>query len=148
MNTSSLNARLVGFLTVTVLAVYCLSAASAQVPVGQQHGVLMQKKLTSTQQVIAGIAREDYKELAKQAQKLTLLSHEAGWNVIQTPEYIRLSDAFRSSTAQLKKAAESQNMDAVGLAYIKLSISCIDCHRHAKEELSKIGQARPDTTVR
>jgi hypothetical protein len=114
--------------------------ACAQVPVGHQHAVLMQKKLTATQEIVAGIAFENFDELAKQAQLLSLLSHEAGWNVIQTPEYIRLSDAFRGSTAQLKRAAEVKNLDAIGLAYIKISISCIDCHRHAKEELAKIGQ--------
>ena len=147
MNTTSFPTfRFAGFLTLLLASL--ITVASAQVPVGQQHAVLMQKKLTSTQQVVAGIARGDFQQLAKEAQKLTLLSHEAGWNVIQTPEYIRLSDAFRSSTTQLKKAAESQNMDAVGLAYVKLSISCIDCHRHAKEELSKIGQVRPDSTLR
>lgn len=114
--------------------------ACAQVPVGRQHAVLMQRKLTSTQEIVAGIAFENFDDLAKQAQLLSLLSREAGWNVIQTPEYIRLSDAFRGSTAQLRKAAEAKNLDAVGLAYIKLSISCIDCHRHSKEELARIGE--------
>jgi hypothetical protein len=72
-----------------------------------------------------------------------LLSQEAGWNVIQTPEYLRLSEDFRNTTGQLKQAAMEKNLDAVGLAFVKLSISCIDCHRHTKSELSRIGQRPP-----
>ena len=94
----------------------------------------MERKLESTKKVLEGIAREDFAEIAKQAQVLTLLSHEAGWNVLQTPDYIRLSEDFRSTAGQMKKSAEDGNLDAVGLAYIKLSISCIDCHRYAKQE--------------
>ena len=108
--------------------------SQAQVPATPEHGAIMERKLESTKKVLEGIAREDFAEIAKQAQVLTLLSHEAGWNVLQTPDYIRLSEDFRSTAGQMKKSAEDGNLDAVGLAYIKLSISCIDCHRYAKQE--------------
>ena len=125
-------------ITVLVSSASCL----AQVPASPNHKLIMDNKLTAAQKVMAGIAREDFAEIRKQAQMLTLLSHEAGWNVVQTPEYIRLSGDFRGTTTQLKKAAEAENMDAVGLAFVKFSISCIECHRHAKEELARVGDRR------
>ena len=111
----------------------------AQYPVTPAHNTLMEKKLTSAQQVLAAIAREDHDSIAKQAQQLRLLSQEAAWNVLQTSEYIRLSEDFRNTTDQLQAAAKHENVDAVGLAFVKLSISCIDCHRHVKNEMARVG---------
>ncbi len=112
----------------------------AQVTATPEHAAIMERKLLSANRVLAGIAREDFKEIAQQAQRLRLLSQEAGWNVLQTPEYLRLSKDFRSTTEQLEEAAERNNIDAVGLAFIKLSIGCIDCHRYARKELPRVGQ--------
>ena len=113
----------------------------------RNHTVLMEKKLVAAQKVIAGIAHEDYANIQKQAQLLRLMSDEAAWNVIQTPEYVRLSEHFRGTADQLIRAAKDRNMDAVGLAYVTLSISCIDCHRHARAELSRVGKLLPSTPV-
>lgn len=112
----------------------------AQFPATPEHNTLMEKKLVSAQEVMAAIAREDFDGISKQSQQLRLLSQEAAWNVLQTSEYIRLSEDFRNTTDQLQTAAKHENLDAVGLAFIKLSISCIDCHRHVKNELSRVGR--------
>ena len=109
-------------------------ACAEQPTTGRQHAVLMEKKLASAQEVFAGLARRNFPEIEKQSQMLMLLSHEAAWNIIQTQEYLRLSDAFRATTKQLQRAAEDHDSDAVGLAYIKLTISCIDCHRYSDEQ--------------
>ena len=101
-----------------------------QVAATNDHSALMERKLRSAQAVLAGIARSDFDEISRESKRLRLLSHEAAWNVLQTDEYVRLSRTFRSTTTQLERAAESENLDAVGLAYVKLTISCIDCHRH------------------
>ncbi len=121
-----------------------VTSSWAQVTATPEHAALMERKLLSANRVLAGIAREDFKEIATQAQRLRLLSQEAGWNVLQTPEYMRLSEDFRNTTLQLEKAAAGNNLDAVGLAFIKLSISCIDCHRHARQELPRVGRRASD----
>lgn len=132
------------FLTFPVAIVLCAVSGHGQLPVATpQHGLIMQRKLESAQLALAGIAREDFAQVEKHAQLLSLLSREAGWNVIQTPEYIRLSNDFRGTAKQLQESAKEKNIDAVGLAYVKLTISCIDCHRHVKQELAKIGQREP-----
>lgn len=127
-----------------VLPSFAQPQATVQIPlVTRDHEVLMEKKLVATQKVIAGIAHEDFVKIEKQAQLLRLLSQEAAWNVIQTPEYVRLSGHFRGTADQLMRAAKDRNIDAVGLAYVTLSVSCIDCHRHARKELSRIGAKTP-----
>ena len=140
-------------LALTVLLTIAFSAhvddARAEQPQGRQHAVLMEKKLTSAQEALAGLARRNFPEIEKQAQMLNLLSHEAAWNVIQTEEYLRLSDSFRSTTKQLERAARDQEADAVGLAYIKLTISCMDCHRYADEQqAARTAAEEPDSSAK
>lgn len=121
---------------VTGMMLVCIAGlAHAQTEnLARNHAVLMEKKLASAQAVLAGLARNNFEEIEKQAQMLSLLSHEAAWNVIQTQEYSRQSEAFRNTTQQMQDAAASQNADAVALSYVKLTISCIDCHRYARTQ--------------
>ena len=132
------------FLAIVAVLVIMTAVSRGQVPLATpEHGVLMEKKLKSAQRVLAGVSREDLADVAKQARILMLLSQEAGWNVIQTGEYRRLSEDFRNTARQLEETAKDKNSDAVGLAYVKLSISCIDCHRHVRAERSRVGQYVP-----
>ncbi len=124
------------FVAVTVVSV---TPASAQLPGADVHEQLMERKLEAVQRVVEGLARGDFERIAIESQKLDLLSREAGWNVLATPTYLRLSEDFRSTVQQLKHASESGNLDAAALAYVKLSISCIDCHRYARKEMPRVG---------
>ncbi len=92
----------------------------------------MARKLTSAQKVLEGLALEDYGLIERESQQLHLLSQESDWNVLQTPDYARLSADFRKTTQQLQEAGENKNLDAAGLGYIKLTFTCIECHRHVR----------------
>ena len=128
--------RLIG-ISATVLfvsTVICAQQVATDVETGPRHGDIMQTKLRAAQQVLAGVAQQDFEMIEKQATSLHLLSREAGWNRLQTQEYMRLSDDFRATATQLSRSAKKKNIDAVALAYVKLSISCVECHRYAREE--------------
>lgn len=93
---------------------------------------LMQRKLDSAQSLIKGLALEDYKLMAREAQQLQLLSLDAGWNVLQTEDYARISTEFRQAARKVAKASKDKNLDAAGLGYFQLTMTCIDCHRHVR----------------
>ena len=127
-----LRTRLIGLVSVGMVLAMPLCA---QEPGSPQHDVIMEKKLECAQELFAAVTTGDFEEINRQSQKLRLLSQEAGWNRLQTPEYMRLSEDFRGTTSQLEAAAADRNLDAVGLAFVKLSITCIDCHRHTSKEM-------------
>jgi hypothetical protein len=92
----------------------------------------MQRKLGSAQALIKGLALDDFKLIESEAQQLQLLSLDAGWNVIQTEEYARISGEFREAAKKIRKAGNEKNLDAAGLGYFQLTMTCIDCHRHVR----------------
>lgn len=97
---------------------------------------LMRRKLLSSQNLIKGLALEDYAIIEKEAQELQLLSLDTGWNVLQTPDYARISTEFREAARKIGTAAKKKNLDAAGLGYFQLTMTCIDCHRHMRAAMA------------
>ncbi len=99
---------------------------------------LMHVKLDHAQELIEGLATEDYNALAKHSNALTLLSQETDWSVIQTREYRRLSEEFRRNSDQLTKAAKNRNLDGATLAYVGLTMKCVECHKYVRSYNSEM----------
>jgi len=92
----------------------------------------MRAKLLYSKNVLEGLAAEDYDLIAKDSQQLTLLSLDADWQVIHTPEYARLSLAFRKEAQTLTDAAKKKNLDGATLAYVKMTLKCVECHKYVR----------------
>jgi len=93
---------------------------------------LMKLKLKHSQQVLEGVAVEDFDQIAKNSQQLALLAQDANWLVYQTPEYRHHSADFRRIADNLTKAAKERNGDAAALAYVQLTMSCVNCHKYVR----------------
>lgn len=131
---------------IPALAIFAIATCFALPNVAQTRDIfrppvsvkaLMHRKLESSQSLIKGLALEDYDLLSKEAQTLHMLSLDAGWNVMQTKEYTRISAEFRDAAKKIGKAGKTKNLDAAGLGYFQLTMTCIDCHRHVRSEARK-----------
>lgn len=100
----------------------------------------MRVKLKHSQKVLEGLSTEDYDLIGKSAQEMSLLSHAAQWQVLQTPEYSRRSAEFRRATEKLKEKADKKNLDGATLAFVDLTIKCVECHKYMR----KVQTARLD----
>jgi len=93
----------------------------------------MQQKLTSSRDIVKGLAIEDFDLLSKSGQDLLLLSHEADWNVFQTQDYLSLSREFRGSAQRLRDSANEKNLDGATLAYFEVTLNCVRCHKYLRQ---------------
>lgn len=92
----------------------------------------MQLKLQHSQKVLEGLVVEDFDQIAKNAQDLSLLSQAASWNVLQTEEYLQQSGEFRRTADALTKAAKDKNLDAAAIRYVELTMKCVHCHKYVR----------------
>jgi hypothetical protein len=104
-------------------------AAAQDVPKPPSRVTFMRTKLIHAQKVLEGIAKEDYDEVAKSSQAISLLTMEEQWNVMTTEQYLRQSRAFRDSADAITDAAKARNLDAMSLAYVDMTLSCVKCHK-------------------
>lgn len=100
-----------------------------------QVAAFMVRKLDFASEALAGITTDDLRRTAAAAKRLELLTQEAGWSVIQTEEYARLSEAFRGSAAEMAEAAEAGQADRAVLAYLDVTMHCVKCHRKLRGRL-------------
>lgn len=92
----------------------------------------MQLKLEHAKGILAGLATEDFEQIAKESQALTALSLQSSWNTQTTVEYLNHSSDFRRALNVITKAAHEENVDRATLAYVNMTVQCIECHRYLR----------------
>lgn len=109
------------------LAVVAVVGAS-----GSADNRFMRQKLEHSQRVLEGLTTEDFAKIQKGADAMAVLSQAAGWQVLRTPDYIRYSTDFQALAQRLSRAAQEKNLDAAALAYLELTMNCVNCHKHVR----------------
>jgi hypothetical protein len=119
-----------------VAAVVMIAAApAAQEPTVQPDKVaaFMRAKLAHSQNVLEGLAVEDFDLIDRGANDLALASQASSWQVLQTADYARHSDEFRRSCNALRTAAKARNLDGAALAWMEVTMKCIQCHKYVRD---------------
>jgi len=92
----------------------------------------MRLKLKYAQGILEGLATEDYEMIAKNSQDMSLISLDSTWHVLVTEEYTKQSAEFRRTANALTRAADAENIDGATLAYVGLTMRCINCHKYVR----------------
>ncbi len=104
---------------------------------------VMQRKLLHAQRWLEGLALNDVDRIRTGAAELRLCAKEASWQVLKTPQYEVYSNDFGRQLERMEAAAKAKNVDAAALAYVEVTLTCVKCHQHVREE--RMGVA-PDLT--
>jgi len=115
-----------------VVAVAC-AAPAADSPQPDKVAAFMRAKLSHADRVLEGLAVADYEMIARAAQQLSLASLDSNWQVLQTEDYVRQSAEFRRSCDALEKAARAKNLDGAALAWVDVTLKCVQCHKYVRD---------------
>src|SRR5678816_486288 len=119
-----------------------LTATFAQSKRNQAAKEFMREKLALSQRVLEGIATEDYDLVIAKGTRLSAMTKEADWRLFENPDYDQQSVLFRRQVDTLVKAAKDKNLDAATLAYVRVTMSCVDCHKLVRGKL--VASAAPN----
>lgn len=106
---------------------------------------LMEKKLAAAQKLLGGLALNDFSVIKENAEMLNDLSKQAAWKLIETPRYENYSEEFQRVTLKMANLAREKNLDGAALAYVDMTLTCVKCHQHVREQ--KIGMVGPRNSV-
>ena len=120
-----------GCLAVGILILGSLFASS--VPAQDNVAVFMKAKLKHSQEVLKGLATEDFDLIAKNSQAMSLLCEDELWQVLQTPEYRERSAEFRRSVDAVTEAAKKKNLEGAALGYVDVTLKCVNCHKYVRK---------------
>lgn len=119
-------------LGVVSAAVWSVGAEQNQAP---SRAEFMRRKLDFSKLVLEGITLEDYDKVARGGKALLLLSQAAEWEVPtipNVPDYVVKTRQFQDLAEDLMKKAKEKNLDGSTLAYLRLTMSCVECHKYVR----------------
>lgn len=128
--------RIIGGLVLALIA-WELSACGQDPLKPKTRAHFMRQKLDLSKQLLEGLVKEDYPQISENARKLKALSKAAEWNVGEIPnvdEYLLFTTDFRRVTDDLMKKAKDRNIDGATLAFSRLTMNCVECHRFIRGE--------------
>ena len=99
--------------------------------------VFMRAKLDHASEVLEGLSLADFEKIRRGGQRLALASQASSWQVLQSEEYARQSLAFRRACERLEQAATDKNLDAAALAWMDVTMRCIQCHRYVRDDADR-----------
>jgi cytochrome c556 len=112
----------------TALLTACVVAqAGAQTPALER---VMRQKLVDAQGVMAAVVTSNWTELERRSRALSKTTEDPAWLVLRTPEYAKQSEAFIRAIDDLVDAATRRDQDAAPVAYMAVTLRCVQCHRY------------------
>lgn len=90
----------------------------------------MRAKLEHAQQMLADVVTSNWAGIERHSEELRRATQDQAWAVLMTPEYARQTAAFLRASDDLLDAARRRDLDATPLAYVSLTMSCVQCHRY------------------
>ena len=70
----------------------------------------------------------------KTLSELSALSKLAEFKVLKMPQYELHANDFRRALDDIQRGVTQRNLDAATLGYLDLTMSCVRCHKHVREE--------------
>ena len=101
---------------------------------GEEKSVsaFMRRKLELSQQALDGIVNEDFSLIKKSANELEKMGRQSEFEVYPLDEYTHFSAEYRRIAKAMGKQAEQKNIDGAAMAYVQLTMSCIECHKFSR----------------
>ncbi len=93
---------------------------------------VMRTKLDHSQKALEGITAGDFEILLASARKLKALGNAPDWPNFDNPDYQEHKANFRRSVNALERAAVEVNLDSATLAYVRMTMNCVECHRYVR----------------
>jgi hypothetical protein len=122
----------ISVVVVLAVALVALSASWVRSQKSPELHDFMRAKLEHSKKIIEGLTTDDFEMIAKSSQELSLLTQAETWQVIQTPDYLQHSTEFRRSADALRAAAQDKNIDGAALAYMEVTLKCVNCHKYVR----------------
>ena len=118
-----------------LLVALCMSQSRAGQPERRNRSDFMRQKLEYSKNVLEGLSLEHYDLIEKNAKALKVLSQAAEWEVPMIPnatDYVAMTSEFQRYADELVRCAKQSNIDGATLAYVKLTMSCVQCHKFVR----------------
>jgi hypothetical protein len=101
------------------------------------HQLLMRDKLTHANKALEGLSMHDFGMIAEAGKTLGVISRAAAMNANPSQQYVRFSKNFQEQARDLERHAVERNIDAASMDYVRITLTCVQCHNYIRENRVK-----------
>ncbi len=95
----------------------------------------MRMKLEASNRILEGLVVDDLTLVVKGSEALLKMSAAEKWRASNDMMYLQRSRDFRQSVETLRNKATKQSIDGAALAWVDVTMSCIQCHEWVRNVL-------------
>ena len=95
----------------------------------------MRMKLNASNRILEGLVIDDLKLVVNGSEALLKMSAAEKWRASNDMMYLQHSRDFRQSVETLRNKAKKQSLDGAALAWVDVTMSCIQCHEWVRNVL-------------
>jgi cytochrome c556 len=125
----------VGILAAVGALAMAVAPARTEEPQPPTRKAFMRQKLEFAKLALEGVTLENYDLITRNARALRKLSSAAEWEVPTIPnatDYVVFTGEFQRLCDELATKARDKNLDGATLAYVRLTMSCVNCHKYVR----------------
>ena len=104
-------------------------------PKDRRLSTFMQQKLNASNEILRGLMTDDLELVEENADKLLDMSREEKWRASNDMMYLQHSSQFGNAVDELREKAKDGSMDGASLAWINVTMSCIQCHNWVRNTI-------------
>jgi len=93
---------------------------------------LMKQKLAAAQGALEAVSRDDFEQLHEVSTQMVALSHKEIWEQMASPRFVQDTADFLAAVEFMDRMAEERDSDGASLGFVRLTMSCANCHRHMR----------------
>ena len=121
-------------IVLSIVSLSFLSPSGADEPQEEKPASYwMRKKLEYSEKILGGLAAADFDTIGKTARTMNALTHMEKWVRGTSPEYRTQLQLFEHANEQLIRTADKESLDGAALAYVQLTLSCVNCHKIVRD---------------
>ena len=95
----------------------------------------MKKKLEHSQKIFAALSQADFESMEASARMLGKLNQIEKFVRGRDSAYRAQLDIFRFAVEEVRKEAETKDIDGATLAFHQMTLSCVNCHKLLRAEI-------------
>ncbi len=92
----------------------------------------MKQKLIAAQGALEAVSRDDFEQLHNVATQMIALSHKEICEQMSSPRFVQDTADFLAAVEFMDRMAEARDADGANLGFVRLTMSCANCHRHMR----------------
>jgi hypothetical protein len=109
--------------------------SSSQEKKKREPNPLMVQKLKESQALLEGLTLNDPAKVQAAAEELLRISKAAQFRkAMNTAKYEYYANTFQKAAETAIEKAKAKNIDGATLAYVDMTMTCVRCHQHTREE--------------